>query len=105
MDDIYNCNDVWCMDECDEDDGGEREKKKAVWHDGKAEMGYCKKAKGPPSPPLWNYGLPKKKVTGKENHSFFFSSYFHRPGLNHGHERRPHANYLLSHESWTSLSF
>lgn len=27
MDDIYKCNDVWCMDECDEDDGGEREKR------------------------------------------------------------------------------
>lgn len=59
---IYNCNDVWCMDECDEDDGGEWEKRLfGMMEKQKWGIVKTKKAKGPPSPPLWNSGLPKKK--------------------------------------------
>lgn len=88
------------MDECDEDDGGEREKRLfGMMEKQKWGIVKTKKAKGPPSPPLWNSGLPKKSE-GKGKPFFFSSSYFHLSGLNHGHERRPHDNYLLSHESW-----
>lgn len=45
MDDIYNCNDVWCMDECDEDDGGEREKRLFGMME-KQKWGTVKKQKG-----------------------------------------------------------
>ena len=45
MDDIYKCNDVWCMDECDEDDGGEREKRLFGMME-KQKWGTVKKQKG-----------------------------------------------------------
>lgn len=90
------------MDECDEDDGGEREKRLFGMME-KQKWGIVKKQKGHLLH-LSGIMVYQKKSEGKGK-PFFFFSYFHLSSLNHGHERRPHANYLLSHESWTSLSF